>query len=349
MAHDVFAHHDGIVDQQAHTQAQRHQRDHVDGEAKHVHEQEGANQCNRQRQPRNHRGAPGVQEQEHDEHREYGALDQGLAHIRHRHADGAGAVADHFQPHARGQQFADVHHGSVQAIHHLDGVVALGFLHRQQQGALSVVEGEAFHLLRAIVHPRHLVEADGRTGPRLACRRSALAGHDDAAKVFGALHAGVDLHHAFLGQRADGAHGQVLVFVAHGRNHLLGRDAVGLQRLRVQVDVDFALGGAHQVHRAYTAHVFQAFFQHLLGPGRQLHSGRRCRIGVCTRLVIGQHGEGPHGAAGRVKAQNPGLFHLGAQVGAHGGHFLAHIFGGLAPIDVQLELDDHDRRALVAA
>jgi hypothetical protein len=50
VAHDVLAHHDRVVDQQAHAQAQRHQRDGVDREAEHVHEQEGADQRDRQRQ-----------------------------------------------------------------------------------------------------------------------------------------------------------------------------------------------------------------------------------------------------------------------------------------------------------
>jgi hypothetical protein len=44
MAHDVLAHHDGIVDQQAHAQRERHQRDHIDGKAEPVHEEEGADQ-----------------------------------------------------------------------------------------------------------------------------------------------------------------------------------------------------------------------------------------------------------------------------------------------------------------
>jgi hypothetical protein len=100
MAHDVLAHHDGVVDQQAHAQAQRHQRDHVDGEAEQVHEQEGADQRDRQRQPGDDGRAPRVQEQEHDQHREQRAFDQRLAHVVHRHADRARAVKDGNQAHA---------------------------------------------------------------------------------------------------------------------------------------------------------------------------------------------------------------------------------------------------------
>jgi hypothetical protein len=59
VAHDVLAHDDGVVDQQAHAQAHRHQRDHVDREAEQVHEQEGADQRDRQRQPGDDGRAPG--------------------------------------------------------------------------------------------------------------------------------------------------------------------------------------------------------------------------------------------------------------------------------------------------
>ncbi len=50
MAHDIFPHHDSVVDQQADAQRQRHQRNHVDGEAEHVHEEERADQCHWQSQ-----------------------------------------------------------------------------------------------------------------------------------------------------------------------------------------------------------------------------------------------------------------------------------------------------------
>ena len=44
MPHDVFTYHNGIVNQQAHTQRQRHECDHVDCEAKHAHEPESSDQ-----------------------------------------------------------------------------------------------------------------------------------------------------------------------------------------------------------------------------------------------------------------------------------------------------------------
>ena len=68
VAHDVFAHHDGVVNQQAHAQAQRHHGDHVQGKTQHVHEQKRADDGNGQRQPRNHGRAPRVQKQENNQH-----------------------------------------------------------------------------------------------------------------------------------------------------------------------------------------------------------------------------------------------------------------------------------------
>jgi len=62
VAYDVFPYHDGVVNQQAHAQAQGHERDHVDGESEQVHEQEGADQRDGQRQAGNDGRAPGIQE-----------------------------------------------------------------------------------------------------------------------------------------------------------------------------------------------------------------------------------------------------------------------------------------------
>ena len=60
----------------------------------------------------------------------------------------------------------------VQAVDHLDGVLVLRLLHRQQQRALAVVEREAVDLLRAVGHARDLVD-DRRIGapPRPCARR----------------------------------------------------------------------------------------------------------------------------------------------------------------------------------
>ena len=44
MSHDVLSNHNGVVNQQAHTQGQGHERDHVDGKTEHAHEPKCADQ-----------------------------------------------------------------------------------------------------------------------------------------------------------------------------------------------------------------------------------------------------------------------------------------------------------------
>ena len=130
-------------------------------------------------------------------------------------------------------------------------------MHRQKQGAAAVVKRQVFQLLRAIINPRYLFQAHDA-----AC----FAGDDDLAEIFWALHAALHLHHPVLLNGAHRAHGQVLVFIRHRTHHLVGADAQRLHGLRIEVNVEFAFGATDHHHRTDTAHVFQAFFQDLVGP-----------------------------------------------------------------------------------
>lgn len=140
--------------------------------------------------------------------------------------------------------------GFLQVVHHGDGVFILRFLHIEQQGALSVVECQAINFLRTVRHPSHLVNPD---------RRTVLARHNDLAEIFGALHAGVNLDDALLLIGVDGAHWHLLIFITHGRCHLLGRNTKCLQCLRVEVDIDFALGAPTNVTEP-TPRTFSSLF-----------------------------------------------------------------------------------------
>ena len=96
MPHNVFAHDNSVVNQQTHAQAQGHQRDHVDGKTQHIHEQESADQRDGQRQPGNDGGAPGIEEQKHNQNGQRCAFQQGAAYIVYRHTNGARAVHNRF-------------------------------------------------------------------------------------------------------------------------------------------------------------------------------------------------------------------------------------------------------------
>ena len=162
MPHDVLAHHNGIINQQTHAERQRHQGQHVDREAKHVHEEEGANQGNWQGEAGDDGGAPRVEEQKHNQHREQRAFNQGAAHVIHRDANRARIVLNLLELHAGWQSFFHLGDGLFQAIDHFNRVLILRLLHREQKRALAAVERHILSLLRAIGHASNLRQSDRR-------------------------------------------------------------------------------------------------------------------------------------------------------------------------------------------
>ena len=154
VAHDVFAHHNGVVNQQAHAQAQRHHGDHVQGKTQHVHEQKRADDGNGQRQPRNHGRAPRVQEQENNQHGEQRAFDQRAGDVVDRHPDGARTVGNGRELDAGRQLLLQLGQRFLQPVHHRNRVFVLCFLHRDHERALAVVQRQAVNLLRAVAHLR---------------------------------------------------------------------------------------------------------------------------------------------------------------------------------------------------
>lgn len=75
-------------------------------------------------------------------------------------------------------------------------------LYRQHQRALAVVQRQALQFLRAILNARQLAQA----------HRGAIAlSNHNVGELLRAGNACIDLHHAFLLQRADGTYRQVLV------------------------------------------------------------------------------------------------------------------------------------------
>jgi hypothetical protein len=68
IAFDVFHHHDRIVDHDTDGQHKAEQRQRVDREAEAQHDGEGADDRHRHGQQRDHRCAPGLQEDDHHQH-----------------------------------------------------------------------------------------------------------------------------------------------------------------------------------------------------------------------------------------------------------------------------------------
>jgi hypothetical protein len=95
VAHDVLEHDDGVVDDEAHRQRQRQQRDVVDRIAEHVHHREGADDGDRQGDGGDQRRAPALQEEPDDDDDEEAGQRQRELHILDRLADRLRAVVEH--------------------------------------------------------------------------------------------------------------------------------------------------------------------------------------------------------------------------------------------------------------
>ena len=97
MPNDVLADDDCVVDQDTDRQRQAEERHRVQREAEDRQRHERRQHRHRQRQTRDHRRAPGVEEQEHDEDGEQRTLDQRLLDVTHGMAHPVARVADDFE------------------------------------------------------------------------------------------------------------------------------------------------------------------------------------------------------------------------------------------------------------
>ena len=95
IARDVLDDHDGVVDNEAGGDGERHQREIVDGVAEQIHHAEGADQRERHGDGRDERGPDFAQEEEDDQHDQQDADDQRDFHVAYAGADGGGAVDRH--------------------------------------------------------------------------------------------------------------------------------------------------------------------------------------------------------------------------------------------------------------
>ena len=161
------------------------------------------------------------------------ALEQRALHVGHRDADRPRVVAVDLERHARAAAACSCATTRVQAVDHVDGVLALRLLHRPAAPCAGRCRAPGSRA-PAGRRPRR---PPATAGPARRCLRA----HDDLRKSSGRFEARVDLHHALVLARADRAGRQLLVLAAHGGHDLLDADAQRLHRRRAQVDVDLAL------------------------------------------------------------------------------------------------------------
>ncbi len=180
VALDVLDDHDRVVDHDADGEHQPEQAERIDGKTEEVEERERADDRHRHRHQRNDRGAPGLQEQDDDEHDERGRLQQGSDDRLDGGAHELGGVVDDLVVHALGHGPLDLRHGGAHVVGDLDRVRAGRGEHADRHGGL-VVEQRAQRVFgRAELDARDV--AQPRDG-------AAVALEDDFAELLLALQA----------------------------------------------------------------------------------------------------------------------------------------------------------------
>ncbi len=229
MTHDVFPHHDGVVNQQADGQGQGHQRHQVEGEAQRLQGKQSAHQRHRQGEAGNHRTAPAAQKQEYDQHRQRRAFQQGGFHIGQRLFHLGGLVV------------GEVHLGAGRhaALHGIDHLLhAIGHFHHigpARRPDIDTHPGFAINQGRAAGFGFRVADTGDIRQPDGAA--IAVTG-DQAGKVFRRLELATDPHIQLVAGTTDRPGREVAVTGADGIGHFLQGQAAGLQPVRVDINAD---------------------------------------------------------------------------------------------------------------
>ena len=318
---DVFQHHDGIVHHKADAQDQGHEGEVVQAVIQQVHDREGPDDGQGQRQAGDNGGREIPQEEkDHHDHQPQGQQ-QGELDIVHRFPDGDGAVVQGNDLHRGRDLVPDGGQQLIDGVHHLDGVGARLALDGQDNGPGGLVPGSDLVVGDAVDHPADLRQAHGLAAP---------VGHNEGpVGVGGGELPGGHHRHRLVGA-IQGAGGQVDVFFPHRLGHLVDPQPPAGQGLGVQLDphgvlllpVDQDLG--HPVdHGDALGHEGVGILVDR-GQGQGLGGNRQVenRLVRGINLLVGRRG-------GHVRGQSPG--------GLADGRL--HVLGGAVQTAAQVELE----------
>ena len=179
MLPDHFHHHDGVVHHEAHRDGQRHQGQIIQAEMQREHHGGGAQQRQRNHRAGDQGGADVEQEQEDHQHHQGDRDQQGDFHIRHRGADGLGAVHQDIDVDAGRDIGLQARQRGADLVDRVDHIGA-GRLEDHQQDALSALHGGIAIALAGIDPGADLVVLDAGEGLADvldAHRRAVLIAH----------------------------------------------------------------------------------------------------------------------------------------------------------------------------
>ena len=264
--HDVLAHDDRIVDEDADGQRQAEQRHRVEREAEGPHRDERGHHRHRQRQARDDGRAPGVQEQEHDEHGQRRAFEQGPLHVGHRVGDARAGVARGDQLDAGRQRLPDLVDTLADALADFGGAVAVGLDDVDADGVAPVEQRRRARLLGAVDGVGHVAQPN---------QLAVALGDDDAREIRGRVEPAEQADGALVERAVEPAHRRGQVLRLQRLHDLADADAGRLQRLRLERDGHLALDAADHAHLGDAGDAAQLSRQARVGDAREVAAGQR--------------------------------------------------------------------------
>ena len=246
LALDVLDHDDGVVDDDADGQHQAEQRQHVEGEAEGLHHHARADQRHGDGDDRNDRSAPGLEEQQHDQHHQSCRLEDGDIELVDRDLDELGRVVGEAVFETLGKALRHLLDGGLDALSGPHGIGARLLIDDDDDGRILV--GVALRRVaeRAELDAGDVLDPhDAPVGPHLDDDVLELVGLPEAP-----LHLQGDLEGVVVIDRrlAERATRHLHVLRAQRFEHLLGGEPAHGDPLGVEPDAHGILAYAEQEH-----------------------------------------------------------------------------------------------------
>ncbi|MGY4459699.1 hypothetical protein ACVWYI_003659 [Bradyrhizobium sp. LB13.1] len=330
VAGDVLEHHDGVVDDEADRDGERHQRQIVERIADHPHQGARAQQRQRNRDGGNDGRPETAQENEDDHDHQRNGQQQRELDVLDGGADGRGAVADELDLDRGRYRGHEARQGGLDPVDGLDHVGARLLEYHQEHAALAIGPGRLLGVFSAADRLADVADSQG----------TAIAiGDDDVVPVLGLgqLVVGVDRVGAL--RAVDIAFGAVDRGDRDLAAHVLHRQALGDEFRRIDLDADGRFLLAADEHLRDARELADLLGE--LGIDRVADAGQRQCLGGRRQQQDRRVGRVDL-AVGRRRGQ------ILRQLAARGIDGALHVIGGAVDAAVEVELDRDRRGAQIA-
>ena len=327
VARDVFDHDDGVVDDEAGRDGERHHGEVVEAVACEVHDAEGADERDGHGDGRDDGGGDAAQEEEDDHDDETDAEQQLELDVFDRGADGGGAVGGDLDVDGLGEGGFELRQERGDLVDDLDGVGAGLPLDVEDDGGGGVVPGGELGVFDAV---------DDLGDAREHDRGAVSIGNDDLFVLVagGQLIVGVD--GVVLACAVEAAFCRVETVAGECVAEVFEVDAVGGKGGGVGLDADGGFLSAGDADEADAGDLGDLGGEAGVGEVFDLREGH---------LVRGER-EGKDGCVGGVGlAVDGGRWQVGGQEALGGVDGGLHLLLGDVDVECELELHDDDRDA----